>query len=197
MTWQSAWEEGRTPWDAGASAPVLRALVEAGSLPQGRTFVPGAGSGYDLLTLACEQRSVVGLDLAPLAKTRFEALAQAHPHRDQVEFVVEDAFAYVPEAPFELVWDYTFLCALRAELRPAWAKMMDRLLHPDRGQLAALIFPVVPDADPTEGPPYPMTPELVTQLVEPFLEPISIVPVETSHPGREGKEWLGRFGRRS
>lgn len=196
MTWEAAWEEGRTPWDAGNSAPILRSLVEAESLPQGRAFVPGAGSGYDVLTLAGPGRSVVGLDLSPVAKTRFETLAQTHRHREQVEFVVEDAFAYAPEAPFDLVWDYTFLCALPPELRPTWAKMMDRLLHPTRGELAALIFPVVPDADPADGPPYPMTPELVTQLVEPFLEPLSIVPVQTSNPGREGKEWLGRFRRR-
>lgn len=197
MTWEAAWDEGRTPWDAGKSAPVLRTLVEDGSLPQGRAFVPGAGSGYDVLTLASPERSVIGLDLAPLAKTRFETLAQTHPHRQQVEFVVEDAFAYAPEAPFDLVWDYTFLCALPPELRATWAEMMDRLLHPTQGQLAALIFPVNPDADPTQGPPYPMTPDLVTELVAPFLEPISIVPVETSNPGREGKEWLGRFKRRS
>ena len=197
MTWKAAWEQGRTPWDAGKSAPVLRALVEANSLPQGRAFVPGAGSGYDVLTLASEQRSVVGLDLAPLAKTRCESLAQTHPHRDQVEFVVEDAFAYAPDTPFELVWDYTFLCALPPELRPSWAAMIDRLLHPTRGELAALIFPVVPDADPTDGPPYPMTPELVTELVEPFLKPISIAAVHTSNPGREGKEWLGRYKRRA
>ncbi len=196
MTWQAAWEEGRTPWDAGKSAPVLRSLVEEGSLPQGRAFVPGAGSGYDVLTLASPRRAVVGLDLAPLAKTRFDALAQTHPHRGQVEFVVQDAFAYAPDAPFDLVWDYTFLCALPPELRPTWATMVDRLLHPSHGELAALIFPVVPDADPSEGPPYPMTTELVAELVEPFLEPISIVPVETSNPGREGKEWLGRFQRR-
>ncbi len=197
MSWQAAWEEGRTPWDAGKSAPILRSLVESDSLPQGRAFVPGAGSGYDVLTLAGPQRSVVGLDLAPLAKTRFETLAQSHPHSEQVEFVVGDAFAYAPEVPFDLVWDYTFLCALPPELRGAWAEMMDRLLHPTRGQLAALIFPVTPDADPSQGPPYPMTPELVTALVEPFLEPISIVPVQTSNAGREGKEWLGRFARRA
>ena len=172
MTWQAAWEEGRTPWDAGTSAPILRSLVEASALPEGRALVPGAGSGYDVLTLASTRRSVVGLDLSPVAKTRFESLASAHPHRDHVEYVVVDAFSYAPPAPFDLVWDYTFLCALPPELRPNWAAMMDRVLHPTKGELVALIFPVVPDADPEQGPPYPMTPELVTKLVEPFLEPI-------------------------
>jgi hypothetical protein len=193
MTWEAAWEEGRTPWDAGQSAPVLPTVLD--DLPNGRALVPGAGSGYDVLTLASADRSVVGLDLAPVAKVRFEELAQHHPHRDQVDFVVGDAFAYTPTRPFDLVWDYTFLCALPPNLRPQWLAMVDRVLHP-KGQLAALIFPVVPGADPEDGPPYPVTPELVTELVSPILEPISVVPVERSNPGREGKEWLGRYRRK-
>ena len=39
-------------------------------------------------------------------------------------------------------------------------------------------------------------PELVTELLDPILEPISLEKVERSNPGREGKEWLGRFRRR-
>jgi hypothetical protein len=194
MSWEARWEEGRTPWDAGKSAPVLHELVAADALPHGRAFVPGAGSGYDLLTLASEQRTAVGLDLAPVAKTQFESLAAGHPHRERTEYVVGDAFAYVPQTRFDLMWDYTFLCALPAELRPQWAALVDRVLAP-HGELVALIFPVVPDADPDEGPPYPMTPELVTDLLAPGFSVKSIAPVERSNPGRSGKEWLGRFVR--
>lgn len=193
MTWQEAWEEGRTPWDAGGSAPVLESIVDA--LPEGRALVPGCGSGYDLLALASASRSVVGLDLAPVAKERFETLAQDHPHRERIEYVVGDAFGFDPTPRFDLMWDYTFLCALPIELRPRWVELVDRVLRPD-GELAALIFPVVPDADPEQGPPYPLTPELVTELLDPILEPISLEKVERSNPGREGKEWLGRFRRR-
>ena len=192
MTWQEAWEEGRTPWDAGSSAPVLRTIVD--TLPEGRVIVPGCRSGYDLLTLAGAGREVVGLDLAPVAKTRFDALAGDHPHRDRIEYVVGDAFSFDPGPGFDLIWDYTFLCALPIEVRPQWVEFVDRMLRPE-GELAALIFPVVPDADPEQGPPYPLTPELVTDLLAPILEPISIEKVEHSNPGREGKEWLGRFRR--
>lgn len=194
MSWEARWEEGRTPWDAGKSAPVLHELVAADALPHGRAFVPGAGSGYDLLTLASEQRTTVGLDLAPVAKTQFETLAAGHPHRARTEYVVGDAFTYAPQTRFDLMWDYTFLCALPAKLRPQWAALVDRVLAP-HGELVALIFPVVPDADPDEGPPYPMTPELVTDLLAPGFSVKSIAPVERSNPGRSGKEWLGRFVR--
>ena len=192
MTWQEAWEEGRTPWDAGCSAPVLHTLVD--SLPTGRAVVPGCGTGYDLLSLAGPNREVVGIDVAPIAKARFEAIAADHPHRDRVVYVVGDAFSFDPGPGFDLMWDYTFLCALPIALRPQWVEFVDRMLRAE-GELAALIFPVVPDADPEQGPPYPLTPALVTDLLAPILEPVSIEQVERSNVGREGKEWLGRFRR--
>ncbi len=197
MTWQAAWEESRTPWDAGQSPPILTELVAEHALPTGRALVTGAGSGYDVRTLASADRAVTGIDLSPVAKERFAAQSADHPHRAQLDFVVGDFFAYAPAQPFDMAWDYTFLCALEPPMREAWAAAMDRLLHPTDGELITLIFPVVPDKDPTQGPPYPMTTDLVEGLVAPYFEPASIVAVERSHPGREGKEWLGRFRRRS
>lgn len=196
MTWEAAWQDGRTPWDAGQSAPVLHQLVADDALPTGRAFVPGAGSGYDILTLASAQRHVVGVDLSAVAQQRFEALVAEHPLRTRMEYLVTDAFSLAPEPRFDLHWDYTFLCALPIEMRPKWLEMVDRVLAPE-GELAALIFPVIPDADPLDGPPFPISPELVTELVAPILEPVSIERVEQSHPGREGKEWLGRYRRRA
>lgn len=196
MTWQAAWEESRTPWDAGQSPPILTELVTAGTLPNGRALVTGAGSGYDVRTLATAERAVTGIDLSPVAKQRFDSLSADHPHRDQLDYVVGDLFAYAPAEPFDMVWDYTCLCALEPQMRADWAAAMHRLLHPTRGELVALIFPVVPGKDPTQGPPYPMTTELVEGLISAHFETVSIEPVERSHPGREGKEWLGRFRRR-
>ncbi len=102
MSWQQAWEENRTPWDAGAAAPSLVELVESGELPEGRALVPGAGSGYDVLALAGPERHAVGLDLAPGAKRRFDALrAEQGVPADQAEMVTADFFDWQPDAPFD------------------------------------------------------------------------------------------------
>lgn len=194
MTWEQAWKEARTPWDAGASPPVLGELVRGGTLPRGRALVPGCGAGYDVLTLASEERVAIGVDLAPTAAARFEQLRVDHGiPASQAVYEVVDFFDYTPEEPFDLIWDYTFLCALDPSLREAWAEQMDRLLAAN-GELLTLIFPVV-ERPPDEGPPYPMTPRLVQELLEGRFHAAELQPVEISHPSRLGKEWLGRWRR--
>jgi len=199
MSWQRAWEEGRTPWDAGGSPPILEQLVDDDALPTGRALVPGCGSGYDVLTLARHpDRSVLGIDLSPIAQDRFAALRDAAGlPRERARVAVADFFAdRLSEEPLDLVWDYTFLCALEPEARPAWAARMDEILAPG-GELVTLIFPVHPKPLNPGGPPYPMTPELVRGLLEPQgFEPRTLEPVARSHPARQGKEWLGRWRRR-
>lgn len=195
MTWERAWEEGRTPWDAGASPPVLEALVRTGDLPSGRALVPGAGSGYDVLTLAADDRRVVGLELSPVAIERFESLRrEAGVPADRARLTREDFFEWSPTERFDLIWDYTFLCAIDPERRGDWAERMDELLAPG-GELVTLIFPVHA-GDPEQGPPYPLSPDLVRDLLEPRFEAAHLEPVQRSHPARQGREWLGRWRRR-
>ncbi|MFW6053382.1 MAG: methyltransferase domain-containing protein [Persicimonas sp.] len=198
MTWQEAWREGRTPWDAGRAAPSLVELVEGEELPEGRALVPGAGSGYDVLALGSPDRHAVGLDLADGARERFESLRQQQGIPNEwAQMVVADFFDWQPDEPVDVIWDYTFLCAIEPEMRRQWAERVDELLATG-GELVTLIFPVFDPADnrdPLEGPPYPLTPDLVRDLLEPRFEPIYLEPAAASHEGREGKEWLGRWRR--
>lgn len=195
MSWEDAWREGRTGWDAGGSPPALIELVESGTLPTGRALVPGAGAGYDVLTLASAERAVVGLDLAPTAVERFTALREERgvsETRARVE--VADFFAYEPDAPFDLMWDYTFLCAIDPSERRAWADRVDALLAPG-GELVTLIFPATEKPPRGEGPPFALPPREVRALLEPRFTPFVFEPVSRSHPGREGMEWIARWRR--
>lgn len=194
MSWERAWREGRTGWDAGASPPVLEELVADGALPDGRAFVPGCGAGYDVLTLAESGLDVTGLDVAPTAATRFEALrAERGVDRGSARVVIGDFFAHAPDAPYDLIWDYTFLCALEPAMRPDWASKVRSLLSP-AGTLATLIFPARPE--PLNGPdrpPYPLLPADVESLLSDGFEQLELRRVERSHPGRDGLEWIARW----
>lgn len=67
------------------------------------------------------------------------------------------------EEKFDLIFDYTFLCALPRELRPTWAKRMSELLAPD-GFLVCLEWPL--QKSPKEGgPPHGLSAELYEELL--------------------------------
>ena len=157
--WELSWQKGVTPWDAGVPAPSLVRLVADGALPVGRALVPGVGGGYDALALVGRGRSVLGLDLAPsavAAATRRRDEAGVSP--EQCAFVEGDFFT-AELGLFQLIFDYTFICALPTELRTRWAARMRELLAPD-GMLVTLIFPI---SDHAGGPPYAVSPQLYEQ----------------------------------
>jgi SAM-dependent methyltransferase len=200
-SWEEHWESGHTPWDAGASSPILTSLLEhwpvqAESRPEGRALVTGCGAGYDVFTLAKSHYAALGIDIASGVTPRFEALLRKSGLTEEaaqlriVDFFTADQGSL--GGRFDLIWDYTFYCAIDPSLRAGWAKKMHSLLARD-GRLVMLIFPVNPQAPRDQGPPYPLDPEEVTQALADSFERLTLEPVKTSHPGREGKEWLAVF----
>lgn len=211
IDWESRWSGGDTPWDTGGPTSELVHLLASGTVPEGRALVPGCGSGYDVLALAGAGWSTLGLEIAPSAVERFRRL------RDEAGLVAEvadvalaDYFAFEPDRPFDLMWDYTFLCAIDPHRRPAWAERAAELLRAG-GELVTLIFPVAeppglrePElnpaaesaAEPGLGPPFPLDPHEVRDLLAPWFVERSLSPATRSHPRRAGREWLGRWERR-
>ena len=194
VDWEAAWEARNTPWDAGDSPPALRLLLQRDLVPAGRVLVPGCGTGYDLVTLAREDREVVGLDLSEQARAAFTA---AHPDLPgRIVYEVADFFSYEPAEGFDFVWDYTFFCALDPDRRSHWADTMARLVKPS-GLLATLLFPFEDPISDREGPPWPINTALVRGFVEKEFEPLEVSEVERSHTGREGMERLALWRRRA
>lgn len=210
MSWEQAWKEGRNRWDAGSPAPALEELLEStqlsprhsasGSLPP-RALVPGCGSGYDVFALARAGYSTLGLDISPTALQRFESLREALPEqvRNRTSSRVGDFFQDEDLGRFDLIWDYTFLCAIEPERRQEWARRAASLVVPG-GMLVSLVFPVLPAPDYVSarenGPPYPLRPELVIELLYDHFDLDGLSQPAESHPGREGKEWIAHFIRR-
>eukprot|EP00761_Pharyngomonas_kirbyi_P004405 gb/GECH01004409.1/.p1 GENE.gb/GECH01004409.1/~~gb/GECH01004409.1/.p1 ORF type:complete len:217 (+),score=65.01 gb/GECH01004409.1/:1-651(+) len=191
-SWNGLWQEGKTPWDIGKSTPALRQFVEDGIIPRkGRVLVPGCGRGYDVISMASPERHTIGMDLSPVAIKEAESLRDSNGIKPSTaEFFSGDFFEYNPEEKFDLIYDYTFLCALPPEMRESWASKMFELLK-DNGELLTMIFPVV---EKEGGPPYAMSPELVKELVEPTgFKQKELYPCKNSVPEREGKEWVGRW----
>ncbi|KAI6819559.1 hypothetical protein KC332_g2389 [Hortaea werneckii] len=130
-------------------------------------------------------------------------LSQTHPPAPQNQ----NPSASTPEQPsqsseeepsktFDLIYDYTFLCALPPSLRPAWSKRMSQLLSPAGGILICLEFPLKKPPS-SGGPPHGLTRELYEQLLNrpgkgvEYTKPHQ----EGSEGGEEGGQGEGERGR--
>ncbi|KAK5127177.1 hypothetical protein LTR85_008538 [Meristemomyces frigidus] len=144
-----------------------------------RALVPGCGKGYDVFLLTAYGYDAYGLDTSPLALEAANASAQqsdrdvSYPlrngaeERGEAKFVAADFFTdeFLPETgggQFDVIYDYTFLCALPPALRPRWSKRMSQLLSP-AGHLICLEFPLLKPPN-TGGPPHGLSGELYEQL---------------------------------
>ncbi|KAJ8651089.1 hypothetical protein MRB53_004112 [Persea americana] len=175
--WEKSWEQRLTPWDLGQPTPVILHLLQTGALLKGRALIPGCGSGYDVVAIASPERYVVGLDIADNAiKKAREA----------------DFFTWQPRELFDLIFDYTFFCAIEPGLRSSWARCVRDLLKPD-GELITLMFPI---SDHKGGPPYKASLADYEEVLHPMgFEAISVIDNELAVGPRKGREKLGRWKR--
>lgn len=198
LDWEELWRDGITPWDLGDESPPLRQFLadpKCADMLSGisSVLVPGCGRGYDLTLLSHHFPRVIGLDLSETAVLAARSHQAHNPHGDRVQVLQQDFFTY--HTVHDALFDYTFFCALEPSIRSRWADHVGRLVRPG-GLLIAIVFPVLPGAEPRSHPPYPVTlEEYTSRLVQFALEHVN--PAPASHPTRLGKELLAVFRRRS
>ncbi|KAL6643716.1 hypothetical protein ACP70R_018482 [Stipagrostis hirtigluma subsp. patula] len=152
--WRKCWNGQVTPWDLGQPTPAVTKLVQSETLIKcGRVLVPGCGAGYDVVEFSTADRYVVGLDVCEAAFKMVKEWSSSSPKANFVEFVEADFFTWVPTEPFDIIFDYTFFCAVHPSLRQAWAQRMDYLLKPE-GELITLMYLIQGQED---GPPFNTT----------------------------------------
>lgn len=184
--WERLWEKGELlPWDRGFPSPALVDTLKnkQDKLQSGKprsdgkrkkALVPGCGRGYDVLLLASYGYHAVGLDISETAIKECKAFAAKEAPKylesatdpGSYEFVAADFFSDewldgvgAAQTGFDIVYDYTFLCALPPEARPSWASRQSQLLSEDAdAKLICLEFPMFKDPS-TGGPPFGMRPE--------------------------------------
>ncbi|KZV43668.1 putative thiol methyltransferase 2 [Dorcoceras hygrometricum] len=173
--WDRCWEEGLTPWDLGGPTPVLLHLHNTSALPKGRALVPGCGS-----------------------------LSSASPNADHFTFLKADFFTWHPAELFDLIFDYTFFCAIEPDKRSAWAQKIHDLLKPD-GELITLMYPIIDSLDLQHvfqiedregGPPYKVSVADYEDVLHPAgFRATSIFENVLAIAPRKGREKVGRWRR--
>ncbi|UNI15892.1 hypothetical protein JDV02_002378 [Purpureocillium takamizusanense] len=182
LGWSALWDSDESSlWDRGGPSPALIEFVESGHplLPalvgrHPRALVPGCGKGYDVAMLALHGYEVYGLEIsetgAQVARDYIAAELAEPSERNygdptqwpkvevgSVKIITGDFFGRDWEderdgSAFDLIYDYTFLCALLPEMRKDWARRMIQLLSPT-GILVCLEFPLYKDLAAV-GPPW-------------------------------------------
>lgn len=144
--WDLRYEAGFRPWDARGVPRQLREFVAAQARPL-RVLVPGCGSAWDVRFLAESGWEVLGIDFSAEALAAARPVLGGHAHRVRQG----DFFAPIAEAPFDVVYERAFLCALPRRLWPAWGARVAELVAPG-GILAGYFF----FDEGERGPPFPM-----------------------------------------
>lgn len=184
--WEVMWQAGgkilqpKQAFDTGGPCRTLLALLKSRHdtikpMKWRTALVPGGGRGYDAYAIAKSGlvTEVQQLDLSQTATN--EATKWLKSQADYSELKVEakcgDFFSQ-KQSQFDFIFDCTFMCALDASVREAWAAQHKSLLRGAESELWTLIFPIRPGVDekslltqPGSGPPYSMSFELVEALL--------------------------------
>jgi SAM-dependent methyltransferase len=178
--WDVRYRERFTPWDAGAVPRQLRDFT-ARTAPPARVLVPGCGSGHDVRFFAAAGWNVDGIDFSSAA------LDAAAPVLDRFADRARFADFFGPEvaAPYELIYERAFLCALPRALWPQWSARVAHLI-PSGGLLAGFFFF---DAGVLRGPPFPLDSQVeLDGLLGGAFDRTEDAPVPDSLPVFAGKE---------
>ncbi|KAL3265158.1 hypothetical protein ABHI18_000063 [Aspergillus niger] len=141
-----------------------------------KALVPGCGRGYDVVMLALHGFDAYGVEISATGVAAAQTYASKELQRPQaynfgeqesdsanpgnVTFLEGDFFKTDWEPNnlkgggglFDIIYDYTFLCALHPDMRRQWAARMAGLLRDD-GYLVCLEFPLYKDPA-LLGPPW-------------------------------------------
>ena len=198
--WNAQYAAGNTPWDKRAPAPPLLEWLDAGGQLDGDIFVPGCGFGYDVRALAGVPgvRRVVGFDLSEHALTA----ARAFPAAGHEDYRAGDLFDLPAElrGAFDVVVEHTCFCAIDPARRADYVTAIAGALRP--GGLLLAVFYLDPwnagePLPPGGGPPFGTTVAELDGLFPPTFTLLEERRPTRAYPGREGRELLRVYRRKS
>lgn len=146
--WNQRYESNDTPWDFGGVPSALKAYLKKNP-KGGKVLIPGCGAGYEAQAFAEAGYDVTAVDLSAIAVARTKARlepAQAR-HVYEGDFFVANFAA----ASFDVVYERTFFCAIRPELRTSYRDIVARLLKPGGAFIGYFYYQ---KTDPVGGPPF-------------------------------------------
>ncbi|KAJ7751865.1 S-adenosyl-L-methionine-dependent methyltransferase [Mycena olivaceomarginata] len=169
-SWDDAWKQNVTPWDAGAIQPPLREVTQSGEVAFPK-WARLCSRGYDAIYISSKLGlDTLAIDISPIAVANASRFF---------------SFSVPDDEKFDLIYDYTFFVAIPPSRRPEWGTQMNSLIKPG-GYLITLVFPLDPETD--VGPPWFVRPEhYLGPLGGGWEKVVDRIPTASSpeHVGRE------------
>lgn len=172
--WNERYKSGTTPWDHGGVPRSLKNYLAA-HRDGGRVLIPGCGSGHEITAFARAGYQVTAIDFAvhavELARANLEpALAE--------RVLLGDFFTHdFADAPFDVIYERTFFCAITPDLRAAYVRRMVHLLRPG-GVLVGLFYL----SGERGGPPFALNEHDHAKLFRPDFLLVTDDAVPDEHP---------------
>ena len=158
--WDARFDAAFTPWDQGGVPKSLSDYVAQNPSPK-KVLIPGCGSAHEVRFFARHQWDVRAIDFSSAA------VVQARHLLGSLGALVEKADFFgeaIGLARFDVIYERAFLCALPRHLWQSWAARVAQLISPD-GFLAGFFY----FDDSEKGPPFGITEQRLTQLLEPHF----------------------------
>jgi SAM-dependent methyltransferase len=201
--WDAAYRDDRDGWDMGTPTPLFASLLErhgrdlrslggpdfSSRQDAVRVALPCSGRGYDAQLFARHGFAVTAIDFSALALEALRAESAA------LDILQTDLFHLPGARPayFDLIVEYTCVCAIEPARRAELVAVFDSILRPD-GVLLMLLFPV--DGRPG-GPPFSIDPDEWRALMAPRFDLLHDEIPDDSVKPRRGKERLMLWRKRA
>lgn len=177
--WQERYLSADTPWDMGKASPPLITYLEEQDR-KSKILIPGAGRAWEAEWLV--EQGFEQVEIIDLSSQALEEAQSRLKGAEKLKWINGDFFEL--QESYELIAEQTFFCALKPQLRVAYAQKMKSLLKPG-GRLFGVLFNF-PLSE--AGPPYGGSPEEYRALFEPHFEIKHLEPCFNSIKPRRGRE---------
>lgn len=170
--WQQCWRDHDTDFhQTTVNTSLIRFWSTLGLAPDDRIFVPLCGKSLDLLWLAAQGHSVIGVELSPIAVRAFFKASRMQPARrkqgkftlwqsGRIDILCGDLFDLTAAdlGNVAAVFDRASLTALPEEIRHAYLAHLRKIVPASSKIL--LLTTEEPEADETQGQPFAIADEI-------------------------------------
>jgi hypothetical protein len=176
--WDVRFRECFTPWDAGGVPAAVREFL-AREPAKLRVLIPGCGSAYEARAFTEAGHDVVAIDFSAAA---IDAARRVLGELERI-LVFGDFFEFDFGAPFDLVYERAFFCALPRAHWPRWAGRVAEVLRPGDRLAGFFYWDNAPG-----GPPFGLKAGELESLLAPAFDRIEDAAVADSIPVFAGRE---------